>query len=65
MLATKPALPVPLIEADGRPLRQIAAAANLDIKTVLKAKHTNTWPRQFRTRTALMAALGLAVEAAK
>ena len=59
MPATKPPSPAALIAASGRPLRQIAAAANLDVKTVLAAKHTNVWPKQYRTRTALMLALGL------
>lgn len=48
-----------LIEADGRPLQAIASAAGISYETVWTAKNTNTWPRQYRTRTGLRAALGL------
>lgn len=51
--------PAELIAKDGRPLHYIAVSAEVSIDTVLKAKQTNEWPSQHRTRTSLRRALGL------
>lgn len=51
--------PAELIVKDGRALHYIAAAAGVSIETVWKARQTNAWPVQHRTRTGLRRALGL------
>jgi hypothetical protein len=40
-------------------LRALARAAGLDVKTLLIARDSDTWPAQRRTRDALRRALGL------
>lgn len=54
--------PAPLIINSGLALRIIAQRADLDIKTVIRARDNNRWPSQYRTRKALMAALGVEAE---
>jgi len=51
--------PTELIKKDGRAILYIAAAAEVSVDTVMKAKHTNCWPAHHRTRTNLRRALGV------
>lgn len=51
--------PAELIAKDGRALHYIAVSAGVSVETVFKAKHTDAWPTQHRTRQGLRRALGL------
>lgn len=51
--------PAELIAKSGKTHLVLAAEAGVSLMTVLKAKQSNAWPAQLRTRTGLRRALGL------
>lgn len=51
--------PAELIERSGKTLLVLAVESGTSIPTVLRAKQTNAWPTQHRTRDGLRRALGL------
>lgn len=51
--------PSELIAKSGKTLFALAVESGTSIPTILKAKQTNEWPAQSRTRSGLRRALGL------
>lgn len=62
-MSTKHADPRVARRKAGLTLLAVAAAARIDISTIVRAEKAGRWPAQRRTREALQRALGLAVEA--